>query len=167
MVRTRDSEAKRIMKYYGDQRNRAVNSDIQVGDTVLMKKETRGNKLQSVYDPNPRRLSDKKPFGSMVTVDDSVTRNVSNFKKISDSVYSNLKDRVMYETEDEALQWQEHKPFESSMRSPVNPRPHVSSTPKADVHVTPSVSVNQKTPVMRRSCRERRQPARLIDFVLK
>ena len=41
MVRTRDSEAKRIMKYYGDQRNRAVNSDIQVGDTVLMKKETR------------------------------------------------------------------------------------------------------------------------------
>ena len=51
MVRTRDSEAKHIMEYYGDQRNRAVNSDIQVGDTVLMKKETRGNKLQSVYDP--------------------------------------------------------------------------------------------------------------------
>ena len=165
MVRTRDSEAKRIMKYYGDQRNRAVNSDIQVGDTVLMKKETRGNKLQSVYDPNPRKVSDKK--GSMVTVDDSVTRNVSSFKKISDSVCSNLKDRVMYKTEDEDLHWQELKPFESSVRSPVNPRPHVSSTPNADVHVTPSVTVNQKTPVMRRSCRERKQPARLKDFVLK
>ena len=68
MVRTRDSEAKRIMKYYGDRKNRAVNSNIQVGDTVFMKKETRVNKLQSVYDPNPRKVSDKK--GSMVTVDD-------------------------------------------------------------------------------------------------
>ena len=42
IVRTRDSEAKRIMKYYGDQRNRAANSNIQVGDTVLMK-EIRGS----------------------------------------------------------------------------------------------------------------------------
>ena len=92
------------MKYFGDQRNRAVKSDIQVGDTVLMKKETRGNKLQSVYDPNPRKVSDKK--GSVVTVDDSVTRNISRFKKISDSVYSNLKDKMMYNTEDEDLQWQ-------------------------------------------------------------
>ena len=63
-----------------------------------MKKETRGNKLQSVHDPKPRKVSEKK--GSMVTVDDSVTRNVSSFKKISDSVYSNLKDSVMYKTED-------------------------------------------------------------------
>ena len=140
------------MKYYGDQRNSAVKSGIQVGDNVLMKKETRGNKLQSVYDPSPRKVSDKK--GSMVTVDDSVTLNISSFKKISDSVYSNLKDRVMYKTEDEDLQWQEAKSFEFSVRSPVNPRPHVSTTPKADI--TQSVTENQKTPVMRRSCRERR-----------
>ena len=39
----------------------------------------------------------------------------------------------MYKTEDEDLQWQEAKSFESSVRSPVNLRPHVS----ADVHVTP------------------------------
>ena len=159
MVRTRDSEAKRIMKYYGDQRNSAVKSGIQVGDNVLMKKETRGNKLQSVYDPSPRKVSDKK--GSMVTVDDSVTLNISSFKKISDSVYSNLKDRVMYKTEDEDLQWQEAKSFEFSVRIPVNPRPHVSSTPKADI--TQSVTENQKTPVMRRSCRERRQSVRLKE----
>ena len=56
------------MKYYGDRKNRAMNSKIQVGCTVLMKKETRRNKLQSVYNPNPRKVSDKK--GSMVTVDD-------------------------------------------------------------------------------------------------
>ena len=57
----------------------------------------------------------------------------------------------MYKTEDEDLQWQEAKSFESSVRSLGNPRPHVSSTPKADV--TPSVTVNQK-------------PVRLKDFVL-
>ena len=87
-----------------------------------------------------------------MTVDDSVTRSVSSFKKINDSVSSNLKDRVMYKTEDEDLQWQKPKSFESSVRS----------------QVTPKVTVNQKTtPVMRRSCRERRQPVRLKDFVLK
>ena len=48
-------------------------TNIQVGESVLMK-EICGNKLQSVYDPNPRKVSDKK--GSMVTVDDSVSRNV-------------------------------------------------------------------------------------------
>ena len=73
-------------------------------------------------------MSDKK--GPMVTVDDSVTRNVLSFKKISDSVYSNLKDRVMYKTEDEDPQWQEPKSFGSSVRSPVNHRPHVSSIPR-------------------------------------
>ena len=56
------------------------------------------------------------------------------------------------------------KVIESSVRSPVNPRQCVSSTPKANV--TPSVTLNQNSPVMRRSCRERRQPVRLKDFVL-
>ena len=46
------------------------------------------------------------------------TRTVSSFKKISDSVNSNLKDRVMYKTEDEDLQWQEAKSFEFSVRIP-------------------------------------------------
>ena len=119
-----------------------------------------GKKLQSVYDPNSRKVSDKKV--SVVTLDDSVRRNVSSLKKISDSVYSNLKVREIYKTEDEDLQWQEAKSFETSVRSPVNPRPHVSSTLKADA--TPGVTVNQKTPVTRRSSRERRQPVRLKDL---
>ena len=76
-VRTRDSEAKYTMKTSGDMKNDAVDRGISVGDTVVVKRDIRGNK----FDMEPRTIISRK--GPMLTVSDDIIRNVSGFKKVS------------------------------------------------------------------------------------
>jgi len=83
-VRERDKVGKDKMKRYADQRNHAKTSQLQVGDTVLVKQEKQ-NKLSSYYDPLPYKI--KEIRGSLIKAtrrngQHSITRNSSFFKKL-------------------------------------------------------------------------------------
>lgn len=68
-------------KIYTDAKRRARNSDIAIGNKVIVKQQ-RKNKFTSPFDPKP--LTVTKINGTMVTAerkDYSITRNVSHFKK--------------------------------------------------------------------------------------
>ena len=54
-VRDRDSEQKSKSRGYADERRGARHSDIAVGDTVLMKRDTKENKLVSSHYSDPYR----------------------------------------------------------------------------------------------------------------
>ncbi|XP_021378396.1 uncharacterized protein LOC110466305 [Mizuhopecten yessoensis] len=80
-VRERDSKRKCQMKLYADARNHAKDSDISVGDVVVVQQDMKGNKLTTAFDPQPRTVTNMK--GPMITVHGKTTRNVSRFKKIN------------------------------------------------------------------------------------
>ena len=64
----------------------AKKSNFQIGDTVLVKKDFRENKLSAKFNENPHVVTDKK--GSMITVSSNnhdITRNSTGFKKIKQS----------------------------------------------------------------------------------
>ena len=87
-VKEIDRNSKKIMKTNADKINHAKEIDIKVGDTVLAKHQLRQNKLEPTYDEKPFIVKERK--GSMVTAnrnDKTVTRNASQFKKISDDLY--------------------------------------------------------------------------------
>ena len=79
IVRLRDSQAKRSMKMYSDQRTHAPNTSIEIGDVVVRQPKT--NKMSTPYNPHPLVVADKK--GSMITAkregEPSITRNSSMF----------------------------------------------------------------------------------------
>ena len=64
-IRVRDTERKKQMKAYADERRHAQQSLIQIGDRVLLK-HNGGNTLTLVYDPQPYAVVGVK--GSMTTV---------------------------------------------------------------------------------------------------
>jgi hypothetical protein len=81
-IHEKDSEEKRKMKKYADQRWRSETSEIKVGDVVLIR-QPKINKLPDPFSPHPYKVVARK--GSMVTVEHCShkgTRNVSFFKKI-------------------------------------------------------------------------------------
>lgn len=55
-----DQLAKDRMKQYADNRNKAQHRDLKVGDNVLIKNETKQNKLSTPFDPEPRIITEKK-----------------------------------------------------------------------------------------------------------
>lgn len=85
-VQKNDKIAKDKMKCYADQRRKTKISDIQVGDTVLVR-NAQPRKLESPYFPNLLRVITRK--GDLVTATDgnkTVTRNISKFKKLPEDV---------------------------------------------------------------------------------
>ena len=77
------------MKEYADQRQHSKDNDLKVGDTVIVRKKKK-NKLSPPFDPKP--FTDESRKGTMVTAKrgfHTITRNVSFFKKISDSGIQN------------------------------------------------------------------------------
>ncbi len=85
-MKEKDEQAKGKMKENADRRSRAKESEIQVGDTVLLRQRKK-NKWSTRFDPAPFQVVRRK--GTMVTVvrnEKYVTRNVSQFKKISSAV---------------------------------------------------------------------------------
>lgn len=80
-----DQVAKAKMRAYADARRHSRESNMEVGDTVLVK-NTRRLKMDPPYSPEPQVITAKK--GDMVTAsggDGDITRNASHFKKIHDS----------------------------------------------------------------------------------
>ena len=74
------------MKSHADEKSRAKNSEIVVGDTVLVR-QTKENKLLTRYNPKPYKVVKRR--GSRITVlrnGHYVTRNISFFKKFAGNV---------------------------------------------------------------------------------
>lgn len=83
LVIQNDEKAKSKAKNYGDMKNNAKESDIQIGDTVLVKNDFKEDKLSTKFKENPHVVTKKK--GPMVTASSDngeITRNSTSFKKI-------------------------------------------------------------------------------------
>ena len=85
-VRQTDAKRKTEMKEYADRCSHAKNTDLSVGDKVLLK-QPKQNKMSTPFKPEPLEIKDEK--GSMITAQNAertVTRNASFFKKLPSSV---------------------------------------------------------------------------------
>ena len=81
-VRNRDSSKKQQWKAYGDNRRNVCNSEIEMGDQLLIKQK-RNNMLTPYYDPIPFTVIGIK--GSMITAareGEIKCRNSSHFKRL-------------------------------------------------------------------------------------
>ena len=81
LARQNDEQAKTYMKQSADIRNKAKPNNIKLGDTVLIRNESKENKLTPVFNPVPQTVVKKN--GVMITVSDNdknTTRNASFFK---------------------------------------------------------------------------------------
>lgn len=81
-IHERDTEKKRKIKEYADQRRQSKPSEIDIGDKVLIR-QPKINKLSTPFHPHPYKVVARN--GSMITAEcgsHKVTRNVSFFKKI-------------------------------------------------------------------------------------
>ena len=82
IIRKNDVNAKQRQKTYADEKRRVKVSDIEIGDSVLVKNDEKG-KLITPYNVLPYRVIAKK--GSQVTVERDghrMTRNTSHLKKV-------------------------------------------------------------------------------------
>ena len=84
-ARVNDKQTKLCQKAYADKRNRAAHNDLQVGDTVLMRKDKRSNKLSIPFSHKPMVVTDVQ-VPAITASDDNQTvrRNTSRFKKMLD-----------------------------------------------------------------------------------
>jgi hypothetical protein len=95
-IRDRDAEQKGKSKLYADLRRHAMSSDIQLGDSVLIKNEHVQNKLDTPFIPEPYEVIARK--GSQVTVESPqgvrYDRNTSHVKKYNAPITSrrNIRD---------------------------------------------------------------------------
>ena len=125
------------MKIASDTRKNAKKSLLKPGDTVLVKQPKR-NKFASPFDHKPYQISRKK--GSMVTAereDHQITRDSSFFKHVKNA-------------------------------EPVNPSISNETFSKSNEEDdNDSVIIEENTPELRRSNRERRPPSYLKDYVCK
>ena len=81
-IQAKDSQAKQKMKEYADQRVQARESNINIGDAVLVRQKKK-NKFTTKFDPSPYKVVEIK--GTMLTGvrnEKYITRNISHFKKI-------------------------------------------------------------------------------------
>ena len=146
-IRHNDTERKRKIKDYADDKRHTKVSDLKVGDSVLVR-QPRENKLTTPFNPEPLEITQKK--GTMVTARNSrksITRNSSFFKKVP------FQDNV-HETPEPELEIEE-------LSNELNPDTPV-LTEVAEVE-TPT---SRTTPVaVRRSSRVCQAPARHKDYV--
>ena len=86
-----DAKAKAVMKRNADTINRSKKSEISIGDVVLVKQQKR-NKFSTRFSPTKYRVIARK--GTMITAEnskgDTITRNISFFRKVTLSFDSNL-----------------------------------------------------------------------------
>ena len=164
----RDAANKAKMKVHADKHLHTRASTLQVGDTVLVK-QVRQHKLTPPFDPRP--LSVTSILGDMVTASrDSynITRNVSHFKKLPNSVRVKLSEPEEGEENENETMTRSQTSTESSETSSNAIHMPTNGT-QVDVH---PVENNQgdgpknQSPELRRSKRETRRPAKFKDFTV-
>lgn len=139
LAKANDAIAKRKQKAYADNRNKARFRDLAIGDCVMIRDNSRGNKLSPPFQPIPMLVVAMK--GNMITAEGGnrrVTRNVSFFKKVS----INQSSRDVGSDSDLEDDADDDCPL-----TPATPTPH------------------PHTPPPSRSRRRRRPPSYLKDYV--
>lgn len=148
-VRQTDAKRKTEMKEYADRCSHAKNTDLSVGDKVLLK-QPKQNKMSTPFKPEPLEIKDKK--GSMITAQNAertVTRNASFFKKLPSSV------PVQLTPSDEEEKFTPS--IETAEAADVAEGYHEADEAVEDEPETP--------PALRRSERTRRVPEHFKDYV--
>jgi hypothetical protein len=160
-----DHRAKAKMKMYAERRRNIHESNIKVGDTVLMKNTTDKGKLQPKFQDRPFEVIDRK--GSMVTAQrgsETKTRNSSHFRKISteeDPILISDDEDVPGPVTEVPVQAASQGAGSESLESmPLTPH----NTPKPQ---TPTNTQTQPSTPLRRPRRSIKQPKHLSDYVVK
>ncbi|GFN74628.1 transposon ty3-g Gag-Pol polyprotein [Plakobranchus ocellatus] len=149
-IRCNDAAAKAKMKHYADCKSYIKRSDIQIGESVLVK-QSDTTKPTTPYEPIPYMVSNKKE--SMITAkrhNKSITRNSSFFKKSLRSPTFEEEEREMAETESD--------PQPEELESAAEPEPDSSAVPAVPAPIPHQLS---------RSRRTRKMPERFKDFSMK
>eukprot|EP00795_Rhopilema_esculentum_P017443 gene17443-9047_t len=105
-ARINEERSRSYQETYANKRRKARKSNLQVGDTVLVRQQKR-DKLTTRFSKTQYKVVNRK--GTQITAEDSnhrrVTRNVSFFKKLraqmSDSEDANQSNRATYACEQE------------------------------------------------------------------
>ena len=154
-IRCNDADAKAKMKQYADQKPYVKQSEIQVGDSVLVKQSDK-TKAMTPYEPTPYVVQSKK--GSMITAkrhNKSVTRNSSFFKKSPRPPTTEEEEREMSETDSdtpEEPEIEQTHQTQGELQSNNVPIPH-----------------DQPPPNTYQTCRPKRKkktPARFEDYYM-
>lgn len=98
-----DAETKAKSKSYADKRRGAKQSNLTVGDQVLVRQPKR-NKLTPRFFPKPYEITDVK--GTMITArrkEHQITRNCSHFKLVTGSSYAEISDNESEETDEDTV----------------------------------------------------------------
>lgn len=85
----RDKRKKHEGKEYGDLKRRAKESEVQVGDMVIAKRQLMANKLATPYEPTPYKVVKRKGPDTIIESTESSSRfrrNVAHLKKINPSI---------------------------------------------------------------------------------
>ncbi len=93
-ARDNETKSQNYQKEYADKRRNAKESEIKVGDTVLVKQQKQ-NKLTTRFSKTPYVVVSRT--GTKVTAENAnhrITRNVSHFKRINASFDNNRKETV-------------------------------------------------------------------------
>lgn len=148
-----DNESKQRMKNYADSKNHAKESQLELGDHVLVKTERR-NKLSTPFSPVKYEIVKTK--GSLVTAKRGshlITRNSSFFKKVGE-------ENGPIEVEEEPIDPDlDEIVLSDNGGSPIAPNDERLPNPLADVPKRTS------TP-MKRPVREKKAPVRMKDYVV-
>ena len=97
----KDQRLKEYMKELADERKGAKESNLNVGENVLVKQD-KVDKFTPPYDSKPYKIKSKK--GSMITAkrsDKRITRNASHFKRITEQCAKASKSQDFIEEESE------------------------------------------------------------------
>ena len=151
IVRKRDDEAKAKMKTYADNRNKAKESKLEIGDIVLVRQEKK-NKMSSFFDPIPFRVVEVK--GSMITAarrDKTITRNSSFFKQLKSAVTACSKTATLPITDEDEDDYALVAPPGELQRN--------------DLDQTAILGNTAETEQSRYPSRNRNRPSRLNDYV--
>ncbi|GFN94668.1 transposon ty3-g Gag-Pol polyprotein [Plakobranchus ocellatus] len=149
-IRCNDAAAKAKMKHYADCKSYIKRSDIQIGESVLVKQSDK-TKPTTPYEPIPYVVSNKK--GSMITAkrhNKSITRNSSFFKKSPRPPTFEEEEREMAETESD--------PQPEELESAAEPEPDSSAVPAVPAPIPHQLSRPRRT---------RKMPERFKDFSMK
>ena len=153
-MRKSDTAAKQKMKQHADSHNHARERELSVGDTVLVKQQTR-NKLSSYYESTPYVITDIR--GTMITAQRedgrSTTRNISFFKRVTPDIGAGVRSRRPRGDSEE------HESDDDIRLTP----PAVDVPPQLTPPAPPDPDVADRRYPARQ---DRHQPSRLNDYVV-
>ena len=153
------------MKEYADKCNHAKNTDLNVGDKVLIK-QPKQNKMSTPFKPEPFEITDKK--GSMITAQNAehtVTRNASFFKKLPSNIPVHPEEEQFTPFIDAAEAAEPIETIEPPTVTSVESPKNALLAPPGNASVEPPTVIPVELPSLRRSARARRMPDHLKDYV--